>query len=382
MGADEELKACKSPPTDHGQNPLVLDDDGDLILVAGGRTFHNKAVFKVDASALRRASPVWKAMLFGPWSESKPKDGSKWLVRLPADDTDALTVVLGIIHNVYDSVPSDTITPTLMWKILVVCDKYDMTRILKPWALSWSKHVRGLNTNYEKAIFIAWELGDEAWFASRFKDLVFKSCVTAQGRLTCLSSGFMIWDFATLTHFGPDRMPGKTTSSLSPSSILEDIASIRLFLVESLLGFLNAEIDLRLSGTAQANNGQHACVLKDPACNDLLLGGIIRNTSMTLKTTIHPREATKIEISVESLQNACSAAFESLKPHANVIINCNSYMSASSTLHADCNPAKRFDSFILKKRAEALSKIENILQSDDYKGRMAKQRENIGWKSL
>lgn len=49
-------------------------------------------------------------MLFGPWAESKPNDGSKWLVQLPEEDADAdaLTVILGIIHAKYNAGPKWT----------------------------------------------------------------------------------------------------------------------------------------------------------------------------------------------------------------------------------------------------------------------------------
>lgn len=145
------------------------------------------------------------------------------------------------------------------------------------------------------------------------------------------------------------------------------------------------QIELRLSDTTPVKNGQHAWLLKSKACDDLLLRGIIRGTAQGLQGTVHPRDATRFRISVESLESTCSAVFEGLKARAHVINGSwdgynSRYGSASS--HDTCNPSQRFRDFASKTRTKALSKIDEILQSDDYKGRMKKQREKIGLKSL
>ncbi|KAK4199190.1 hypothetical protein QBC40DRAFT_85409 [Triangularia verruculosa] len=382
FGIPPSTLASKSEPN---PDPIVLDHDGDLFLVVGGQ-FRKKTTFQVDASALRRASPVWKAMLFGPWKESKPQDGSKWIVKLPEDDVDALTVILGIIHNNYDSVPSDMTNVLLLWNILVVCDKYDMTRVLKPWIPSWAKNMKSLKNAHMQTIYIAWELGEEDWFASIFKDLVFNSGINRRDQLECILFGFWSLGFIT-THLQPDR-------------ILDDIASIRLFLLKGLLDFLNTEIDLRLDDRKQGTSGQYACLHRNAACDDLLLGGIIRLTSKSLNDALPslfggvpsppkpptplqdailpPRDATKIRISVETVQSVCSTAFQHMKLHANAVQNGpRSHLFS----HANCNPAERFATFVAKISSEASSKIDEILSSDDYKGRMANQRKKIGLKS-
>ncbi|KAK0667808.1 hypothetical protein QBC41DRAFT_323229 [Cercophora samala] len=363
MSADETSKYGTTLPLNGDHNPHVLDDDGDLLLAVG--TASEQTTFKVDASALRRASPVWKAMLFGPWAESKPMDGSKWVVELPEDDVQALTVMLGIIHNVYELVPGpDKMTVDLLWNILVLCDKYDMARVLKPWVPSWSQHIKSLkepDTN-EKMMFIAWELGDQCWFESLFGSLVLGACVNGKGHLVRLGDGFSFGDLITLTHLGPD-------------SLLDDITTIRQFLITSLIGFLNTEVELRLSETTSETNGQHACLHKSRACDDLVLGGIIRAT-LNIQSTMHPKDATHIKMSVDCLQSMCSAAFEGLStyhPHIR---------RGSSIAHFDCNPAKRFSKFAYEMRIEAMSKIIDIVKSDRYNGRMAKQREKLGWNCL
>src|SRR5690606_8868525 len=111
---------------------VVFDPDGDLNLRAATTTF------KVCSATLRRSSPVWKAMLFGPWKESKPtkNTGKKWLIELPEDPPTALKIVLAILHTQVDAVPSAVDVPVFA-DILVLTDKYDMRKIIWPWIFEW-----------------------------------------------------------------------------------------------------------------------------------------------------------------------------------------------------------------------------------------------------
>lgn len=80
-------------------NNVVIDPDGDL-------TFRTPtSTFKVCSAALRRASPVLKAMLFGPWKVSKPSNGTAWVVDLREDSDVALAFILPIIHGQLRNVP-------------------------------------------------------------------------------------------------------------------------------------------------------------------------------------------------------------------------------------------------------------------------------------
>ncbi|KAL1839663.1 hypothetical protein VTJ49DRAFT_1273 [Mycothermus thermophilus] len=82
--------------------------------------------FKVCSSTMRRPSPVWKAMLFGPWKEAKqstaapgwsssPKTRPRHLQLLPVD-------------------------------ITLLTDKYCMEHAVKPWIHEWRKDAT-LNCN-------------------------------------------------------------------------------------------------------------------------------------------------------------------------------------------------------------------------------------------
>jgi hypothetical protein len=47
---------------------------------------------------MRRASPVWKAMLFGPWQELKPAHGD-WIADLPEDKPWSFKIVFAMFPH-------------------------------------------------------------------------------------------------------------------------------------------------------------------------------------------------------------------------------------------------------------------------------------------
>jgi len=74
---------------------IVFDDEADLRLeVSEG---DKRASFMACSRTLGKASPVFKKMLFGSFSESKPATGD-WVVHLPDEIIQALTLVMHIIH--------------------------------------------------------------------------------------------------------------------------------------------------------------------------------------------------------------------------------------------------------------------------------------------
>jgi len=119
------------PPVD------PLDPDGDLLLHVGTKlaSVVNPRVFKVCSAALRRASPVWKFMLFGPFTEAKPAVGD-WVVELPEDDPETLKILLGLLHGVFAAIPP-TLPLAVLCRVLVMADKYDLFHLLRPVVNAW-----------------------------------------------------------------------------------------------------------------------------------------------------------------------------------------------------------------------------------------------------
>ncbi|KAL2171513.1 hypothetical protein VTG60DRAFT_2681 [Thermothelomyces hinnuleus] len=104
----------------NGPQMIEMDVDGDLVLRVGSEL--GKAQdFRVCSATMRRASPIWKAMLFGPWKEAKPTEGN-WRVDLPDDNPWPTSILLAIIHSKFRPVQRVKSLGE-MHEILLVADK-------------------------------------------------------------------------------------------------------------------------------------------------------------------------------------------------------------------------------------------------------------------
>lgn len=155
----EPTSAAETRPT------IYIDMDGDLRLrVADGDS--DVQDYIVCSAAMRRASQVWKKMLFGGYKESRPVD-CEWLVSLPEDKPEPLLVILNIIHGNFALIPAK---PSLaeLCGILEVTNKYDMSGVIRPWAATWMESIKETYMHdgacLPELIFIAWELGDAELF--------------------------------------------------------------------------------------------------------------------------------------------------------------------------------------------------------------------------
>ncbi|KAK0667805.1 hypothetical protein QBC41DRAFT_227650 [Cercophora samala] len=165
--ADQPLHVTK--PVDINKLHIEeIDPYGDLILHVGADLDLTPRTFKVDSSALRRGSPVFKKMLFGPWVEAKPPTGERWLVSLPEDNPDALELILQIAHCQFSSAQKERMTPERVYDLFLVSDKYGMAPLLAPWIHWWGKFARHSVYQTQFAFdwglcpfrgFIAWEVG-------------------------------------------------------------------------------------------------------------------------------------------------------------------------------------------------------------------------------
>lgn len=160
---------------------IPLDPGGDLVLCVGTKfVMSEPCSFKVCSSALRRASKVWKSMLFGKWSEAKPAQGD-WIVELPEDQPRETEILLAILHGAFDSVPR-TASLSRLYDILILADKYDMMHIIQPWAGPWAATIKKLDPsrltgiNQIMRIHTAWELGLESPVSEGIIDLAYKVC--------------------------------------------------------------------------------------------------------------------------------------------------------------------------------------------------------------
>lgn len=198
MNGEQTLGSSDLSAPSRPDDIVLIDPDGDLILLVGsGRNNMKPAFFRVCASTLRRASPFWKAMLFGPWKESKPADGTdSWIVDLPKDDPKHLRVLLDIVHSNISAVPERPHYTSGLAGIVILADKFQMIRHLRPWSNGWASILRATTTDpsysydtehcwvdhFTKAR-AAWNLGCEDAFDQESRSLLFNSkvSITAKG---------------------------------------------------------------------------------------------------------------------------------------------------------------------------------------------------------
>ncbi|KAI1445772.1 hypothetical protein F5Y02DRAFT_100688 [Annulohypoxylon stygium] len=212
-----------------------MDPKGDLCLEVG----HLAAEFVVCSRAMARSSPFWKKMLYGEFAESKsaqPKDGkTPWVVKLPEDNSAAMSIILNIIHSRFDQVSGyeDFVYTTHLYNLCVLTDKYDMTHILRPWAKGWSRttHIQceklgqSLRSKFcHERLWIAWELGDFVTFDAMSKALLLNSSSSAGNNL-------------------------RYVGALEPPEIYESIQKARLSMIKALL----SRLDGILQGLVQQN---------------------------------------------------------------------------------------------------------------------------------
>ncbi|KAF6835699.1 nuclear pore protein-like protein [Colletotrichum plurivorum] len=169
-------------------------------------------------------------MLFGGFAESRPK-GDAWWVSLPEDEIAPVFLAFKLIHGSHENTPK-TLDKDELYQLLVVTEKYDMARILRPWAATWFapyKDTSSIEGN-EIVMWIAWELGHEECFRRLAADLLLKSKVNEDGEL-----------------LGKEGVPLNTYTCLEPPGILESVAQSRGKLIETMTGFLHDVILVALS---------------------------------------------------------------------------------------------------------------------------------------
>lgn len=194
-------------PTEAGTPPvLIFDEDGDLRLEVGNKDGPDccsecspsppeAQTFVVCSKALARASKPFKAMLYGGFSESKPRGGdAEWTVALPEDDPRALATIMYIIHNSFAMVPGRMAQADL-FKLTVLTDKYDMTEVLRPWAHIWiAPLVKRQSTEHvDQLLWISWVLGHKTLFIEMVKQ-VQDGCDLNPLNQLCYPSGQVLED--------------------------------------------------------------------------------------------------------------------------------------------------------------------------------------------
>ncbi|KAI0014948.1 hypothetical protein F4780DRAFT_773877 [Xylariomycetidae sp. FL0641] len=260
--------------------PVTIDEDGDLLLEVGQfqcphvvaedeRLRTSSGTFRVCSRTLSRCSPVMKKMLFGGFSEARRPSGQAWKIQLPEDDAKAMEVILNIIHSHFERIPTTDMSLDTLYGITVLTDKYNLTRLLRPWVQQWdyiTKNDLGCGENMdrsdegylEKRIWLAWELGDEERLQQFARDMAQFSNVDEDGAL--VNETNQVYRFDGL---------------LDPPELLDLISHTRLQMLKAILGYMDEAVNCLVKGTLGHLQCREPRRGADP-CHAVLLGSAIR----------------------------------------------------------------------------------------------------------
>ncbi|OLN88258.1 hypothetical protein CCHL11_00241 [Colletotrichum chlorophyti] len=279
---------------------IYLDEKGDLRLRVGAEVDEHPQDFVVCSRALGRSSPVLKTMLFGGFAESRPaENGGEWIVDLPEDATEAMEIVLNIVHGRFNLVP-EKLTLMRLYDVLTITEKYDMTVIARPWARSWMQTVKH-QTDDAHLLCIAWELGDAEIFETMFKKITYESSIDLKGRLVFGRIG-RVWKD------GPEgyNFPLERIVYLRPPQVFETIAKHRQALISANLDRFVMLYRCLKEGCRYMKGYYHSSPDAEE-CNSMLLGSLVRCLAKGKVDITVPNPCESYRGNVESLERATSA---------------------------------------------------------------------------
>ncbi|KAI0408519.1 hypothetical protein F4802DRAFT_416373 [Xylaria palmicola] len=254
------------PETEHGSKGLItrFHPDFDLIVTvqAPGGT---PVIYRVCASALSVASPVWRNMLYMDAKRSADSEDVKDQDLLQTmelnGDQEAISLLFRIIHYDYYHVPKE---PTLdqLFELCKSACEYQCAHILNPWAGRWTARLADFVekpdcfSECHKALHIAWTLGDMKLYRDAIDALIVSAKINPNGKIVN-TDGHALEDM------------------LISRDLLEIILKARASTVEGILEAVKKPIDILSSGE-RSKRSPYCKVGRDTqACEVMMLGSII-----------------------------------------------------------------------------------------------------------
>ncbi|KAF8441177.1 hypothetical protein BGX38DRAFT_1144342 [Terfezia claveryi] len=273
---------------------IQLDPKGDVILVIPLEGTARTVRYRVNSYSLCLASSVFHAMLganshFKEGNALRNRDASSPSIEIKLGDDDplALAILLRIIHLQFYWVPK-TLKNDHLYKVAIVCDKYDMRRILEPWLDQWIPVGTQLGAEIpgDQWLFIAYAFGRQALFKELSKALILTSTVGAGG--SSLSP-------PPTPHIAGTRC---SFNQYIPSSILSlvEISTRRQEAIKGIFDYIDQQIEAYHGPTVP----RCAHPTKTDLC-DLFFLGFLQKMLYTLK--IFEPDNHQMSISIEGLKS-------------------------------------------------------------------------------
>ncbi|KAH6845614.1 hypothetical protein B0I37DRAFT_189601 [Chaetomium sp. MPI-CAGE-AT-0009] len=247
---------------DHNMDPL-----GDVVLTLRNpnnalltlcdpqAVFAKPVTFLVSSRHLVLASPVFKAMLTGGWSEGNKSDG-RYNICAEGWDAKALAIVMNVLHSHYRQVPR-TVSLHMLAKIAVIIDYYKIHEALEVMTTLWMASLKPSMPSH-------WFLPDDVLW-------IFVSWVFVDGTaFTQITKTAILWSKKDVGV--PEGLP-------IPPTIIDRINQRRK---ESLSAIAQGLHDLQQN----YREGREGCSFE---CSAIRLGALTKNLH-DLKLLGHPPE--------------------------------------------------------------------------------------------
>ncbi|KAK1963416.1 hypothetical protein LY78DRAFT_641532 [Colletotrichum sublineola] len=257
-------------PASAAPNELVVyDKDGDLTIRVGSRL----RPYRVDSKTLSRSSPVFKRMLFGGFAESRPSDGGDWVVDLPDDRSASMEILFRIVHGAFEMVPTQLSLGDL-YTVLAHTEKYDATRLLRPWAKTWLHNPVVRNqTGEPELLCVAWELGDSDLFRQVMEAMTNECYIDMKGNVLC-GKRRMFYGPHNDLRFTPPEFLFKNLVCLVPPDMEGIVSSNRKRLVAAEL-----EPYVNLYAASRSTRCKQVHSRDGWKCDSQVLGSLIKSLS-------------------------------------------------------------------------------------------------------
>ena len=277
---------------DYSDGVIYLDPSGDLRLLIDAHGNQKQAgreggieqgtrTLVVSSKVLCLASPVWRAMFnsSGHFAEACSSAGVRE-VRLADDDPDALLLVLRIAHLQFRDISTELAFKQLL-NIALVCDKYDISELVRPWLPQWLGWLKPMMSQpgYEEWLFIAWTFGDARDYEKLASQLVSQMTTDEKGQ--CYRSGKLLGRNLPPGALGKYSQMVDGTNGLFVYS--DSILAARRLTIDALLRACHNVVELYLGDglICEAKQSVYPFPLCDDdvrrQCDTLVLGSLIKS---------------------------------------------------------------------------------------------------------
>ncbi|KAF3286585.1 hypothetical protein TWF970_008437 [Orbilia oligospora] len=126
----------------HKETVSIIDRTGDTVVNCCNEAGDILNGFLVSSKVLSLSSPVFRVMLdpSKPYARSKAPSSDKDELKLTLGQPRLIRIIFHVLHHQNKHVPIKFPLQDLAF-LAEICDFYDLSEALKPWAIQWTQHL-------------------------------------------------------------------------------------------------------------------------------------------------------------------------------------------------------------------------------------------------